>query len=105
VEAAQQSSRKDALDSVVAKVMRSLGVRSVKDWPTQQRAAFIRFCPLIAALDLASWPAKDRRSLLRLMRAKGGRLEIDYARQLKNHSRFFAQLKLQCRNGSTTRPI
>jgi hypothetical protein len=74
----------------------------MEKWPTQQRAAFIRFCPLIAALDLASWPTKDRRSLTRLMRAKGGRLEIDYARQLKNHSRFFEQLKSQCQNASTT---
>lgn len=100
--AARQPSRKEALDDVVAKVMRTLGVRTMEDWPAQQRAAFMRFCPLIAALDLASWPAIDRRSLLRLVRAKGGRLEIDYARRLKNHARFFEQLKSQCRNASIT---
>ncbi len=100
--AARQPSRKKALDSVVTKVMLTLGVRTMEKWAAQQRAAFIRLCPLIAALDLASWPTKDRRSLIRLMRAKGGRLEIDYARQLKNHSRFFEQLKSRCRDAPTT---
>ena len=34
---------------------------------------------LVALLkDLASWPAGDRKALVRLVRAKGGRQELDY---------------------------
>jgi len=64
-------------------------VRSVAAWPAEERRAFEGMA-LVAALvpDLARWPADARRGLVRLMRAKGGAPEGEYARRLDRHTRF-----------------
>lgn len=80
--------RRAATRQSVLRVARALGVRSVAPWPVEERRAFERMA-LVAALvpDLARWPASDRRGLVRLMRAKGGAPEGEYARQLDRHTR------------------
>jgi len=96
----QQVSRKKALDAVVSKVMTSLGVRTSLNWPEQEKLAFTRFCPIIATIDMSGWKKRERQALLQLMRAKGGDLEIEYARQLRDHERLFSQLKSRCRRAA-----
>jgi hypothetical protein len=76
------------------KVRRALDVRPDKTWPPDERAAFDRLSVLVAAIDdLDEWPAGAKKSLVRLMRAKGGPRERDYVRAMQRHTCFRAALQ------------
>jgi hypothetical protein len=54
---------------------------------------------LVAALipDLAVWSPAERRALVAVMRAKGGRSEMRYARRLDGHRRLRRSLEALAR--------
>ena len=65
-----------------------LGVRSFSAWSPGECLAWERWSPLILALgDVERWPAEDRRALVRVVRAKGGRRESDFVRLFDRHRR------------------
>lgn len=65
-----------------------LGVRSFQGWSTEEHTAWRRWAPLVMALPgLARWPVADRRSLVEVIRAKGGRRESDFIRCFDAHAR------------------
>jgi len=67
---------------------RTLGVRGMQRWPAAERDAFRALAPLIAIVpDLPRWPAIAKRSLVALMRAKGGD-EFRFHEGLARHVRF-----------------
>ncbi len=80
--------RPRAMRECTARVARALGARSRMAWSREERRAFDRLS-LVAALipDLAAWPARDRRALVAVMRAKGSGSEREYARRLDGHHR------------------
>jgi hypothetical protein len=86
--------RAAATREAVARVARAVGARGWTAWPGVERAAFRRWA-LVAALipDLDRWPAPDRARLVRLIRAKGGRGEGPYVRQLLGHARLRRSLE------------
>ena len=58
-----------------------LGVASFDGWSVGEKLAWRRWSPLVALVDdLDRWPAADQEALVRLIRAKGGRQELDYLR-------------------------
>lgn len=68
-----------------------LGVRSVSGWTAGQRLWLKRWAPLLDALPgFNRWPHDERRALLRVVRAKGGRRESEYARLFDAHPRLAA---------------
>ncbi len=70
------------------RLTRLLGVRGMRRWPAGERRAFAGLAPLAALIgDLPSWTARERRALVAIMRAKGGRRERDYALMLRGHGR------------------
>ena len=76
------------------RVARALGVRSRAAWPPAERRAFERLS-LVAALvpDLAAWSRAERGALVSVMRAKGARSEMAYARRLDGHRRLRRSLE------------
>jgi hypothetical protein len=65
-----------------------LGVQSFASWSAGERLAWERWSPLVLALeDVERWPAEDRRALVRVVRAKGGRRESDFVRLFDGHRR------------------
>jgi len=72
-------------------------IKTLQDWSPDERKWFLRLSPLIAETDPGMWSARERNSLLRMVRAKGGDLEVAYARQAKNQSRYFSALRKSCR--------
>ena len=65
---------------------RLLGVRSTKSFSTGERLAWNRWAPLVMILPgVARWSPKDRRALVKVIRAKGGRRESDYVRKFDAH--------------------
>ncbi len=92
-----RQSRRRAQDRVAHRLAGDLGIRSMDDWTGEERRWFVRLAPIVAAAAPAAWPPVDKRAMVALMRAKGGRLERDFARQLGRHERFFITLKKACR--------
>ncbi|HEX4824357.1 MAG TPA: hypothetical protein VFV19_08595 [Candidatus Polarisedimenticolaceae bacterium] len=63
-----------------------LGLGSLRGWSASERDWLRRWAPLIAALPgLERWPARDRRALLEIVRAKAGRRETDYVKKFHAH--------------------
>lgn len=69
-------------------VRRSLGAGPTARWTAAERRAFDDFSLLVAPIPaLSAWPARDRRALAGLMRAKGGSRERNFALRLVRHVR------------------
>ncbi len=71
-----------------------LGASGRGEWSADERAAFARLSPLVVILPgIEGWPARDRRALIRLLRAKGSRLEGTYAILACGNARFQGALE------------
>jgi hypothetical protein len=82
------SDRERGEETFAAEAAARLGVTSFHGWSTGEKLAWSRWAPLVALLgDLGRWPAADREELVRLIRAKGGRQELDYLRAFDGHGR------------------
>jgi len=83
--------RAEALDAASHKLMRLTGLRSLRGFSPNERLAWRRWSPFMLALPgLPRWSAADRRALVRVVRAKGGRCESEFA------ARFAAHPRLSC---------
>jgi hypothetical protein len=72
--------RSTGLDEASRALMRLTGVRSLQGFSRDERAAWRRWSPFALALPgVARWRAAERRALARVVRAKGGRRESDFA--------------------------
>jgi len=75
------SDREQGETTFAAEAAASLGVANFRDWSAGEKLAWRRWSPLVALIDdLDCWPAADREALVRLVRAKGGRQELEYLR-------------------------
>ncbi len=71
--------REEGEKVLAAAAAQRLGVTDFRGWSAGEKLAWRRWAPLIALLeDLDRWPARDRTALVQLVRAKGGRQELDY---------------------------
>jgi hypothetical protein len=65
--------------------MRHCGLTTLRGFSSNEREAWHRFVPVLALLDLPSWPKAERRALVEVIRAKGGRSERDYVERYLAH--------------------
>jgi hypothetical protein len=73
------SQREQGERALAAETAQRLGVASFHGWSAGEKLVWRRWSPLIALLnDLDRWPDADKKALVRLVRAKGGRREIKY---------------------------
>lgn len=85
--------RERAIRACERRVATKLGVRILKNWTSGERLWWRRWAPLLDAVpNLARWGPAERRVLVRIVRAKGGRRESDYARMFDAHPRLAAAL-------------
>jgi hypothetical protein len=85
--------REAAIHACEVRVAKRLGVRSVAGWPVGERIWWRRWAPLLDALPgLDRWSAAERRALVGIVRAKGGRREHDFARLFDAHPRLRSAL-------------
>ncbi len=83
----------------VRRVARALGVTGIDRWPEGERRSFHQLSVVAAMVkDLATWSAAERKALLGVLRAKGGRRERAYARRLARHARLGAALRAMARD-------
>lgn len=97
LDAAGGTSRANAANSVLRKVGHDLGLRSMDKWSKFELASARRLAPVIASADPAAWTASSKKSMRKLLRAKGGYAEADYARLLCAHDEFRSTLRANCR--------
>lgn len=95
--AAGGKTRKEAINRVARQLSRDLGIRNLDRWSGSERRSYDRIAPIVAATTPANWSADAKRSLRKLLRAKGGELEADYAQLLAQHDVFLAGLRKACR--------
>jgi hypothetical protein len=75
-----------------ASVAGALGIQP-RRWNEAQRRAFSDLAPVLDLIaDLPRWPRKERRDVVRIIRAKAGAEESDYARLLQRHPRLRAEI-------------
>lgn len=92
------ATRAEAVDRVANDVARDLDLQGLGRWSPEERLGFSRIAPFVAATGLASWPAGAKRSMRKLLRAKGGKFEADYARLLSEHEHFLSAIRASCRH-------
>jgi hypothetical protein len=82
------ANRANALDDASRELMRFTGLRSLRGFTANERLAWRRWSPFVLALPgLPRWSAADRRAIARVVRAKGGRRESDFAALFAAHPR------------------
>jgi len=80
------SARDAALETLADEALHRAGVRSRRGWTRDERRAWARWAPLIVQLPgLARWAPAERRALVDVVRAKGGRHESDFVRRFDAH--------------------
>ena len=89
----RDSKRELAIERASTELLRHCGLMSLGGFSTNQREAWRRLAPILTLLDLGAWPARERRALVDLVRAKGGRSERDYVVRYRAHPRLDEALR------------
>jgi len=78
--------RERALKACSSEAMYRLGLRSLQGFTADERLAWIRWSPLVVTLrGLQRWSAAEKRALVHVIRAKGGRREGDFVALFAAH--------------------
>jgi len=83
--------REAAVIACEERVSKRLGVGERRGWTAGERLWWRRWAPLLDAIPgVNRWSARERRGLIAIVRAKGGRRESEYARLFDAHPRLAA---------------
>ena len=91
--------RRRAVLEMCHAVARVLGVRGQRGWSSAERRAFAQLVPVVWVVldEVARWPARERRALRAMMRAKGSTRELAYVKAMQGVPRFWAALARRAR--------
>ncbi len=82
---------RQALRSERARTMKALGITDLRTWSMDEQHWAQELCLALGLIaDLERWSRKDKKLLIELLRAKGGRTEEAYIALLQRHSRLWA---------------
>jgi hypothetical protein len=82
-----------------------LGVRRLDGFPAGERLAWNRWSPLVCLLpDAGNWSRAEKRAAVEVIRAKGGRSEIDFVRLFDRHARLRRGLAALAEGTAGNRP-
>ncbi len=78
--------RETAVKTYSSEAARRLGLRSRRGFSAGERLAWERWSPLVMAMPgIERWRPEDKRALVGVIRAKGGRRESDFVRLFNRH--------------------
>ncbi len=78
--------RERGVRTCAGEAARILGAGSLHDFTAGERQAWERWGPLVAAMpEVARWSAADKRALVQVIRAKGGRRDSDFVQRFDAH--------------------
>jgi hypothetical protein len=87
------SDRERAIDEASTGLLHHCALASLHGFSPDQREAWRRLAPIFMLLDLGAWQDDERRALVDLVRAKGGRSERDYVARYLAHPKLDAALR------------
>lgn len=88
-----QGDRAAAIRAGTQQVAQHLDIRAWRRWSGPEQMALERLSPILVLIpDLARWSSAEKRSLVRIIRAKGGKSEAAYVRLLRGHIRLARSL-------------
>ena len=90
--------RHAALGRVMNSLARDVDIRSLRSWSINEKRGLSALAPIVVAVEPGTWDRGSKQELRKLLRAKGGKRELDYARQLCVNDPFFKSLKFICRD-------
>lgn len=91
-------SRQTAANRVARQVAADLGIRSLRTWTREEKNGLRALAPFIGALGSSNWPKIEKARARKLLRAKGGKRELDYARHLAASEHFLRAMRAACRS-------
>lgn len=84
----------------VSRVARRLGkmirLRSLQSWTQDEKRGLKATAPFVAAIEPDAWTTQQKRDARRLLKAKGGKRELDYAQLLATNDVFLQDLRAAC---------
>ena len=84
-----------AVRAATRRLSKILNAPDWKTWAPDEQESFRRLSVLFDVIpDLESWPKRDKKALVQIMRAKGKPGETEYARRLLRHKRLNEALRL-----------
>ena len=87
--------RAAAVRAATRRLSKILNAPDWKTWAPDEQESFRRLSVLFDVIpDLESWPKRDKKALVQIMRAKGKPGETEYARRLLRHKRLNEALRL-----------
>jgi len=87
-----------AANRVMGAVAKAVGIRSFRSWSPDEKHGFSALAPIVAATEPGAWDRDSKQKLRKLLRAKGGKRELDYAKQLCADDQFLKSLRNACRD-------
>ena len=90
-------SRDVSARALAKKVARDVGLRKTQRWTPDVRRGIELIAPFIAAAEPSTWPKDARQSMQKILEAKGGPCELDFARRMCGHDHFLQVLRKRCR--------
>lgn len=80
--------REKAVQKLSIEAAKLLGIRTQRSWPAGEQLAWQRWSPLIVmSPGISHWKQQEKRALVRVVRAKGGRRESDFLTLFNKHRR------------------
>jgi hypothetical protein len=95
---ARRGGRSPAVErAMAAEAEALLGVRGRNRWPIDERRAFTGWAPVVLLLPrVRRWGAESKRSLVRIIRAKGAKHEVEFIRLSNRHAPFRRAVQKLC---------
>lgn len=93
--------RQQSATLLMNRVSRDLCIGSLDGWTTEEKRSFSALAPFVAAANPQAWPAFAKRSMRKIVRAKGGIQEAIYARNLCQDEQLLMSLRNACQRDAT----
>ena len=90
--------RRAAARRVMNSLAGDVGLRSLRSWSADEKRGLSALAPIVTAVAPAEWDRDTKRKLRKLLRAKGGKRELDYARHLCTNEQLLKSLQRVCRD-------
>jgi len=88
--------RQESVDSLTTIFARDLRIRSLNLWTANERRSLKAIAPLLVSGNPESWSDSTKQVARKILRAKGGQYELNFARLLCDDSQLLAYCRAAC---------
>jgi len=88
--------KKVSANRVASSLLLDVGIRSTNHSTKDEKSALTSLAPIVAALSPSNWSASEKNSLRKILRAKGNKYELPYARLMTKNGQLLLALRGAC---------